>query len=195
MEFQIDKDLRRRISFKIIGATTGGKIALTLCSICTVLFFVSLYPFIYYLDYEPNTDEAIKWACAMMAVGIFLMAGPVGLACTYRQRNLRVAMRTHERLLLENGWLRYSFHLSNDTNINGLSDFAINLRESSLQLGPNGECVFTGGVFSWDYQNVVTDIPRSPAEMRSIPSFEIWPYWSPDLYETLVAEQQRLASG
>ena len=198
MEFHIDKNLRRRCSSKIIGATLGGKIALTLCSICTVLFFVSLVLMLSYtaefLNSDHNEDLAIKSAYAALAFSAFLMAGPIGLIITYRQRNAGVAMRTRERLVLEGGWLRYSFRLSNDRDCYGLDDIAINLRECSLRRGASGECVFAGGVFRWHYENVLTDRPRSFDEMEPTPTFEIWPYWSPELYETLLAEQQRLAA-
>ncbi len=192
MKFSIDEKARRSLSFKTVGATTGGKIALTFCSICTVLFFVSLYFMIHYWDAERNTDEIIKLGIAMLAFGTFLMAGPIGFIITYRQRNLRVSMRTNERLFIEDGWLRYSFHLSGDRDVSGLNDIVINLRECDLQLGSNGECVFTGGIFGWHYQNISLDRPRSIDEMEPIPTFEIGSYWSPNLYETLIAEQQRL---
>ena len=191
MEFRIDENLRRRISSKMVGATVGGKIALAFGVLLVVLAVVLPW---YLMNFTPGLSDDGPLFESILAATVFGLGAFLCFVCTYRQRNLRVAMRTHERLLLEDGWLRYSFHLSNDRDVNGLNDIAINLRECNLQLGSSGECVFAGGVVGWHYQNISTDRPRSLAEMTPISSFEIWPYWSPDLYETLVAEQRRLVS-
>ena len=194
MEFHMDKNLKRHCSRKIIGATTGGRVTFVLCSICTVLFFVSLYALIYCGDYERNSDEAIMWFYSAFAFSAFFMAGPFGLVCTCLRRNICVGLRKKEHLFIEDGWLRYSFHIVNDRDTNGLNEIAINLRECNLQLGQNGECMFTGGVVGWHYENILHNYLRSLDEMEPVSSFEIWPYWSPDLYETLLAEQRRLTS-
>ena len=192
IEFHIDAKKREQLSREIVTASIGGKIAIGLGYLCIVIAVVLPCYLMIFTDGFLSDDGPLF--DSILAASTFGLGAFFFFVCTYRQRNLRVDMRTHERLLLENGWLRYSFHLSNDGDVNGLNDIAINLRECNLQLGANGECVFTGGVFGWHYQNILTDRPRSLAEMTPISSFEIWSYWSPDLYETLVAEQRRLAS-
>ena len=201
MEFNLDKKKRSNLSYKIIPATIGGKIALTFCTICTVLFFVSLFAIIHYWGFERNSDDAIRWMISVMVFGCTLMGGPIGFIITYRQRNINLSMRTQERLFIDNGLLYYFYRLSND--FYGLSSFVVDLKKTNISIGKNGQYIFKGGVYLHRYESPGVETRIVPLEeMQNVEDIErvkdyleMWDYWQPNLYEAVLEEQEKLAKG
>lgn len=204
IELHIDARKRKQLSKNIVTATIGGKIAIGLGILCLVLAvavpcYLMMFTSGFLSDDGPLFD-------AILAASLFGVCALFLFACTYRQRNAKLSMRLEERLYIDNGFLYYFYHLSNDTWWRfqyieyGVTSYVVDLRNTRIRAGERPFQYFLeGGVYIHRYVNPTPETVMVPLnamkrveDAEGFPNhLEIYDYWMPSLYSTIVEEQKK----
>lgn len=197
MQFAIDEKRKQRLASQVFWKSTGAKVALAGCILAAIAFISAMTANFLEAWKQDYSSQHSDYTTPIMGLSLLLGLASIGvLISIYRRRNWCLAARKKEHLTIENGWLRYSFAHSRDKNTHGLTEFAIDLRQTTLTRGASGECRFAQGLRGCYYQDSESEVMYAIEEMEPVTTeqtFAIWDYWQPNLYDTLVKEQERLA--
>ena len=198
MKYEVDNGKRRANSFRMLTSTVGGKVAmglvaaLLLLAVSSPLYAKALTEWHFEGTVEGIVPEVVSAAVpetALTATIVWLVLALFAAACTFRQRNVGVVMRTNEHLILEGSILTYSFHSSGDRHSAvSRNIIMIDLAESKVSFDETQRhWVFEGGVFGHYYRFPEDEPLLSMHEMEPISRFTIDAHFDDPFDETMRA--------